>query len=311
MQKKFYAGIDVGGMSIKSGIIDQDGNVLFKSSTSTKTGAMNALTQEFNRIKEQDQKFGYGIKSVGIGIPCLFDNQKGIISYGNNLGFDNFNVRQFAKQNYGYDIVLDNDATCAVYGEYVFGKGKGYKNVVLITVGTGIGCGIVLDGKKIPSYSSAVGELSHTVVKIGGRKCNCGRYGCYEAYASTSALIKDTKIAMRKNKDSLMWQTYNLSTVNGKTVFEYYHKDIVAKKVLDNFVKMVGVGVVNIANLMRPDIILIGGAISAQNELFIKPLKEILNREIFAIEHERAMPLEQAVLQNDAGIIGAASLTIE
>jgi glucokinase len=190
----------------------------------------------------------------------------------------------------------------------MFGCGKQYKNSVMLTLGTGVGSGIVIDGKLVEGNRSAGAEFGHSVIVAGGEPCSCGRKGCLEAYASASALIRDTKRAMKAHPESKMWEIGSIDAVCGKTVFDYLDSDDVAKSVVEAYIEKLGVGITNIANELRPEIIILGGGVCSQGERLTKPLQEQLNRDIFATTMGPAVEIKIATLENDAGLLGAAAL---
>lgn len=306
----YYFGIDVGGTSVKGGIIDEGGNVLVKYTSKIENGKVMPSIKYVadNVLKSEYSKY---INSVGVGVPCLFDKNLGTVSYGNNLSFDGINLREFFKDKYNIDFNIANDADAAVLGELKFGAARGYQNVVLITIGTGIGCGIILNGKLYENGCSATGEFGHTVIKLNGRKCSCGRRGCFEVYASTNAFIKDCQAVMRKNRDCILWEKYLPSQIDGKIIFDNIDKDVYLKAAYNKYLQILGEGITNIANLIRPQVVLIGGGVSAQGDRLIKPLNEYLNDKLFAKEFTAPINVIAAKNGNDAGILGAAALTIE
>jgi len=305
-----YFGIDVGGTSIKGGIVSKDGKIIFKSACAVKGDALTALDKVVNKLDGYAKENDITVHKCGIGVPCVFDKDTGKVSYGNNLDFKGANLKEWFKVKFNKELFIANDAAAAALGEFSFGAGKGYNNLVLITIGTGVGCGIILDGKIIPSNSSAVGELSHTVISVGGRKCSCGRRGCLETYCSMTALYKDVARVMARNKKSTLWERLDISNIDGRAFFELLGKDESADRIFQNFIAYLAVGVVNVANLLRPDAILIGGGVSAQGEKITNPLNEYLKNQLFAKEYTKAIPVLPAKNGNDAGILGAASLAI-
>lgn len=308
---EYYIGIDVGGMSIKGGVVSRDGEVIFKTVCKLTVDALTALDTVMAELISYCKKSNITITKSGIGVPCIFDVKTGVVSYGNNLDFKGVNLKQRFKELYNLDLSIANDAATAALGELKFGAGKGFDNLVLITIGTGVGCGIVLNGKIISSNSSAVGELSHTVVNVGGRRCTCGNKGCLEAYCSMTALYKDIRREMLKNKGSSLWKYLDANNVDGKVFFSLLGKEETADKIFNRFIKFLGVGVLNVANLLRPDIILIGGGVSAQGDVIIKPLQEYLDKNVFAKEYTDRILVKCAQNGNDAGILGSASLAMD
>ena len=181
----------------------------------------------------------------------------------------------------------------------------------MLTLGTGVGSGIVIDGKLFEGNRSAGAELGHSVIVAGGEQCTCGRKGCLETYASATALIRDTKRAMQANKDSKMWEIGALDNVTGKTAFDYKDVDESAKQVVENYIEKLGVGITNVANEYRPEAIILGGGVCAQGDTLIKPLQEFLDREIYAGSKGPQVKLLTATLENGAGLLGAAALWME
>lgn len=307
----YYWGIDVGGMSIKGGIVSKDGAILYKTVCKVKEDAFYSLSCVAENLNAYCKHNDIDVNACGIGVPCIFDNRTGRVSYGNNLDFKGVNLKEWFKTKYNKQLYIANDAGAAGLGEYKFGAGKGYKNVVLITIGTGVGCGIILDGKIIDSSSSAVGELSHTIIKIGGRKCSCGNKGCLETYCSMTALYKDIRKQMLKDKNSLLWKYLDVHNIDGKTFFALINKDETATKIFNEFISYLGVAVLNVANLLRPDLIIIGGGVSAQGNVVTDPLNDYLDKHLFARKYTEIIPIVVAKNGNDAGILGSASLAIE
>ena len=306
----FYWGIDVGGMSIKGGVVSKDGQIIYKTVSKINLDALSSLDAVASDLNNYCISSGIKVNKCGIGVPCIFDKKTGTVSYGNNLDFKGVNLKERFYSLYQKELFISNDASAAALGESKFGAGRGYKNSVLITIGTGVGCGIIVDGKIISSNSSAVGELSHTVVSVNGRKCSCGNKGCLEAYCSMTALYKDVKREMLRNRDCSLWNFLDAYNVDGKKFFSLLGKDETADKVFDRFIKYLGIGVLNVANLLRPDIIIIGGGVSAQGKVIIDPLNQYLNKNLFAKEYTEIIPVVAAQNQNDAGILGAAALTM-
>lgn len=305
----FNIGIDVGGTSIKGGIVSLDGKIIHKAVCKlAQKNALTALDSVVSALVLYAQDNNLEINGAGIGVPCIFNKNTGVVSYGNNLDFCGVNLKEYFLSKYGLRLEIANDAAVAALGEYRFGGAKGYENSVLITIGTGVGCGIILGGKIINSNSSAVGELSHTIIETNGRKCTCGKRGCVEAYCSMTALYKDLRREMFLNKNSLLWNKLNPNDIDGKVFFELLGKDQTADRVFNKFIKYLGVAITNIANLIRPDIILIGGGVSAQGDKIINPLNEYLEESIFAKEYTEKIPVKASKNGNDAGILGASVL---
>lgn len=313
LEKKYYLGIDLGGTFIKGGIADQDGKIIVKDKTPTQSdlGANRvaenianlciSLLKQANLTKED-------VVGVGMGSPGMIDSERGEVVFSNNLNWEHFKICDEVQKLTGLKVKIANDANVAALGETKFGCGKNYKNTVLITLGTGVGGGIVIDGKLFEGNRSAGAEMGHCVIVAGGEQCTCGRKGCFEAYASATALIRDTKRAMQNNPNSLMWEIGSLDKVDGKTAFDYADKDADAKAVVDNYIEKLGVGLTNIANEFRPEVIMLGGGVCAQGDSLIIPLQAFVDKEIYAGNKGPKVKLLVATLGNDAGLLGACAL---
>ena len=206
------------------------------------------------------------------------------------------------------NVEIANDANVATLAEVKFGAAKNRSSAIMLTLGTGVGGGIVVNGELIEGNLGAGAELGHAVIVKDGEQCTCGRRGCLEAYASASALIRDTKRAMQAHSDSKMWEIGTLDSVNGKTAFDYMETDEYAKQVVDSYISHLATGITNFVNIFRPEAILLGGGVCAEGDRLIKPLQEIVNREMFAGDAGPAVPILIAELENSAGTLGAASL---
>ena len=207
----------------------------------------------------------------------------------------------------GKKVYVENDANAAAWGEYLCGSGKGTKSMVMITLGTGVGSGIVDNGHLLTGAYEKGAEIGHMVLRINGEKCTCGRKGCFEAYASATALIRETKKAMKENPDSDMWKVAkSLSKVDGKTAFTA--KDKAAKDVINNYLSLLSEGVVNIVNILQPEIIAIGGGVSNAGEKILKPIRKAIKNYSFARFGKKQTEVQIAKLKGDAGLIGAAML---
>ena len=209
------------------------------------------------------------------------------------------------------NVYFDNDANCAALGEATAGCGKGAKDFVMITLGTGVGSGIIANGKLVTGLNYAAGEMGHTVIVYGGLPCNCGRRGCWEKYSSATALIAQTKDAMRENPDSIMWDLVDndILNVTGRTAFDAMRKgDEAAKRVVDNYIAYLACGISNVVNIFQPEVLAVGGGIGNERENLLAPVRKILASERYSIHAKKQTELKAATLGNDAGVIGAALL---
>lgn len=314
---KYYIGIDLGGTNIAAGLVGEDASLKNHLSIPTKSGRsareivrdMAGLARKAAALYGIDWK---DIEAVGIGVPGTANRDTGMVEYANNLGFYKEPIVPMLEEELpGKPIRFDNDANAAAWGEYLAGSGKGSKSMLAVTLGTGIGGGIILDGKIFQGVNYAAGEFGHFVIDRNGLECNCGRKGCFEAYASATALIAQTKEAMKENPDSLLWELCggDPGLVEGKTLFDGVRKqDKTAKRVLDRYIEYLSAGLVNLINIFQPELICIGGGISKAGDLLLKPLKEIVDREDYARTSRVRTRLAVAELDNDAGLIGAALL---
>ncbi|MBQ3817540.1 MAG: ROK family protein, partial [Clostridia bacterium] len=206
---------------------------------------------------------------------------------------------------------IENDANAAAYGEYIAGAGKGTENFVAVTLGTGVGGGVIINGKIYSGSNYAGAELGHTVINMDGEACTCGRKGCWEAYASATALIRQTKQEMIKYPQSVMWDMCegDINKVSGRTAFDAMRKgDLAGKKVVDDYIKYVAVGISNNINIFQPEVICIGGGVSKEGDTLVIPIREYVSGENYARNVEKKTEIKTAALGNDAGIIGAAYL---
>lgn len=311
-----YIGIDLGGTYIKYGLVSEAGEIIEKGKVATPAGCGYAETVEAiaSAVRELAAKHGAWVCGLGIGAPGVVDGERGIVRTSGNLGWENKPLAGDLSAKLGIPAVLTNDANAAAYGEYACGAGSEYKSVVLITLGTGVGSGIVLNGKLYEGCEGAGAELGHEVIRMGGEKCACGRRGCFEAYASATALIKQTKRAMEKDRQSKLWELCggDVNNINGKTAFDGLRLgDATAKKVVNAYTRCLSEGLANIANTFRPEAILIGGGISAQGESLTVPLQKKVNRLMLGRGRYAQVKILAAMLGNDAGLVGAAMLAKE
>lgn len=307
----YYLGIDLGGTNIAVGIVDDKGTILCKGSTPTPRGVdykevIKAIA-EFSIKLVLDNSYNLSdIKAVGIGCPGSIDYKNKIVADSNNVKIDNAPIVEEFHKYWDIPIFLENDANAAAYGEYII-NGNNADVFVAITLGTGIGGGIIIDGEIFTGHNGAGGELGHILLDKNGIPCTCGRKGCWEAYASATALINQTSQAIKENPESLLAK-YALENgkVNGKIAFDAAKQgDEVALKVVDTYIEYVAAGLVDIVNIFQPQKIVIGGGISNQGEYLLKPIREYVRKYDYN-QHLEPVKIEVATLLNDAGIIGAA-----
>ena len=310
-------GIDIGGTSIKGAAVNSSGAVFDTFSLPTIKGEPGEETiRKLAKIVKEyiaSHRLENEIVGIGIGSPGTLDINKGVVNYSNNLGWNDLPVADIIHEYLPYPVRLTNDANAAAFGEAKFGAGKSYKNMIMLTLGTGVGGGIIIDGKLYEGNEGKAAELGHTVIVLDGEPCTCGRKGCLEAYASATALIRDTKRAMFQNKESLLWNVCpNIEEVGGKTSFEAAKQgDKTANNVIDNYVKYLGEGILNYCNIFRPNVIVLsGGVANAGDFLFDKVNKYIAERD-YGYKRTPAVKVVPAELGYDSGKIGAAALFFE
>ena len=310
-----YIGIDLGGTNIAAGVVNDDCRILAKDSVPTKASRPAAeiaadMAALARRVTEQAGIDPVEVGWIGIGSPGSIDRPNGVVLYANNLHFEKTPLAAMIREHWDIPVYIDNDANAAALGEAYAGAAKGCNDAVMITLGTGVGGGIIIDRKIYAGFNSNGAELGHTVIVANGRPCSCGRRGCWEAYASVTSLIADTKAAMLAHPESSMWELENGSAedVSGKTAFIAAKKgDPVAQEVVAQYCDNVAIGVTNLVNIFQPEVLCVGGAISKEGEYLLAPIRKFVERERYTRFCEQT-ELKIAALGNDAGIIGAAML---
>lgn len=315
----YAIGIDVGGTSIKWGLVDENGKVYKTDFLETGPNqSQDYIGEELaKRINEYISNSGVSkseIVGIGIGAPGSINPEEGVVMYSNNLNWEDFPLAKIIEKSVGLPTKITNDANAATLGEVKFGAGKRYSSAVMLTLGTGVGGGIVIDGKLIEGNKGGGGELGHTVVEIdNGVPCTCGRTGCLEAYASASGLIRMTKEAMQNNRGSQMWDIVDdqIDRVNGKTAWDGYDLgDETAIEVIRKYIMYLGEGILNYCNILRPEVIILGGGIAKQGKRLSDMLTEYCKERHYGYQRTPAVDIIVAELGYETGIIGAASLVL-
>lgn len=314
----YYIGIDVGGMSIKGGLVDENGKIYVQQSVVTHPEApQEAIIADIAGLV-QSLVAEHGISlddvvSVGIGIPGTINSKTGIITYANNIRFENVPIVKELKKYFSTPVYIGNDANVAALGEARFGSGIGSDNVVFVTLGTGVGTGIIVDGVLLEGKNGAGAEGGHMGIRINGEPCTCGKRGCWEAYASATALIRQTKRAMGAHPESNLKDFLEADgSVSGRTPFASAESgDKTGVAVINQYAKYVAEGIINIVNLLRPDCVLIGGGISNAGDWFIDKIQRRVTRYSYGGRRNPYVKVKKAALKNDAGILGAAALAIK
>ena len=311
-----YAGIDLGGTTIKGALVSEKGEILYQKAIPTGAERDNKEVIRDMGTLVLDMMSEYGVdpeevESVGIGSPGAIDPENGKVIYAANFAnFVDVPVRGILEEMLEKPIYVDNDANVAALGESMFGAGEGRKNCVLITLGTGLGGGIIIDGKIFSGAFYGGAELGHQVIVVDGVPCTCGRKGCWEAYSSATGLIRMARKAAEENPESAInaLAENDLSRVNAKMVFDAVKAgDASAQAVLDEYVKYLVHGIANTINVFQPEVMIVGGGVSGAGEALMAPVRERLAKEVFAGQLDKVI-VRTATLGNDAGVIGAAML---
>ena len=314
----YLLGVDIGGTAIKIGVLDEFGKIIRKTQIKTQNLSQESeiknVAKAIDKLLEENKISKSQIKGVGVGCPGAIDGDRGIVKYSSNLKWKDFCLKSELESLIKLPVRLANDADAATLGEAIFGSAKGYKTVIMLTLGTGVGGGIVINKKLYEAPKGMGAELGHIVVKKGGLPCGCGRRGCLEQYASATALIRQTKTAMLKNPNSLLWEVSknDINNVDGKTSFIAERLgDKTAKRVINNYISYLGEGLLDYCNIFRPDAIVIGGGISNEGEILISKLVKYLKKYEYGYKGTPRAEILLASLKNDAGIIGSGSLVME
>lgn len=312
----YYLGIDLGGTNIKTGVVRDTGEIVTinSSPTAPERGGEDVAKRIAETARSVVADAGLtleNIASIGVGCPGSIDDQHGVVRYAGNLSWRDFPLSQHLSAALDHKaIFLGNDANVAAYGEYRVGSAKDASSAVIVTLGTGVGTGVILDGRILTGYHSGAGELGHMVIEKDGRQCTCGRRGCWEAYSSATGLIAMTREAMAIKPDSAMWEiSQEEGEVNGRTAFEAAKAgDAAAISVVDTYISYLACGVANVINGLQPQVVSFGGGVSKQGENLLTPLRSKIAEEVFGGPSQMVTDIRQCTLGNDAGIIGAALL---
>lgn len=314
----YRLGIDLGGTNIVAGVVDKKYKIVAKASCKTavprpESEICDSMAEVAKKAVEKAKLTMDDIESVGIGVPGAVNPKTGVIEYSANLFFHNWEVVEMMEERLGKKVHIENDANAAALGEYLAGSAKGAKNAVAITLGTGVGGGIIIDGKIYSGSNFAGAELGHMVIVKDGKECACGRRGCWETYASATGLINLTKqkILSEKLEFSYMLKLCDgdINKVNGRTAFDAMRDgDPTAKSVVEEYISYLSCGLVNIINIFQPDVLCIGGGISNEGENLLGPVRSYVERERYTKHNDKQTVICKCTLGNDAGIIGAAYL---
>ena len=307
----YRIGIDLGGTNIAVGVVDDRHQIVAEASlpAGAHRPAEQVVADMCRAVELALDKAGLtagDCVSIGVGAPGTCDPARGVVVCAYNLNWFDVPVCAMLTKHFGLPARLSNDANCAALAEVVAGAAVDCRSMVLVTLGTGVGGGVIVDGKIVSGLGGAGGEVGHSILVLDGEPCTCGRRGCWEAYSSATALIRQARQAAAEHPESLL---AGAEEITGKTVFDAADRgDETANAVVDRFCDYLGAGVTNIVNALAPEVILIGGGISRQGERLLAPVRRYVERNCFG-GLEGAIPIFAAArLGNDAGIIGAAAL---
>lgn len=311
----YAIGIDIGGTTIKVGLVD-GGKIIDSNRKPTASTPEEAVANIVLQIDALFEKYNLTVKDIvgiGIGCPGLISSEEGVVCHISTMKWHNFPIVSLLKKTYNTNIKISNDANVAALGEAMFGAGEKFNNSIMLTLGTGVGGGIIIDNKIYAGVFSKGAELGHMVIRIGGEPCGCGRRGCLETYASATGLTRMTKSAMEQHPESEMWKFVDgdINKVDGRTSFECAKQgDAAANSVVDDFVMYLSEGIMNLANIFRPEAFIIGGGVSAQGKYLTDKLTAYCEKYCYGYKNAPKSEIITATLGNDAGIIGAAALVI-
>jgi len=315
---RFVLGIDIGGTNLVVGSVSEDGSILHamqSEPTHAETGAtavLDRLVALAERVIAQTRREipGASIVGVGIGAPGPLDTKSGIVLLTPNLGWVNMPLRQIIRDRLGLPAMLDNDANCAVLGEWWVGAARGARHAIGITIGTGIGGGLVLDGKLYHGASDVAGEIGHATIDTEGRRCKCGNYGCLEAYASGPAIAtRAREVLVREETASLLPSMVDgkLELITAETVYKAAQRgDAVASEIVRDTARYLGVGIANLLNILNADVVVVAGGVTAAGDALFVPLRAEVRRRAFrpAVDATRIVP---GALPGTAGVVGAVA----
>lgn len=310
-------GIDIGGTSIKGAFVNEKGEILHRFSL--KVVKESPFEKEVKKLtdllNEEIEKNGFKgkVKGIGIGMPGIMDMDEGMIIESPNLPeWNGHNLKKFIEEHVGIEVKINNDANVAALGEAKFGSGNKYQNLIMITLGTGVGGGIIIDGKLYDGHLHQGAELGHMVIRLNGKKCGCGRKGCFEAYASATALIKDTRMMMSKHPESLLFAVEKeLAGVDARNAFIAARRgDKYGKKLVDDYVMYLSEGLINYCNIFRPEAIILSGGVANEGEYLLSRVRNYLEKEHYGMKGSPSVDVIVSSLGYDSGKIGAACLIL-
>ncbi len=316
LPKKYNIGVDVGGTNVKVALVDKSGSIVYSDTVPTRAEMgyeytiSNIITAIRNLMKESKTNKDM-IDGIGFGFPGQIDCDNGIVRLAPNIpGWVNIPIADIVSKEFEIPVKVDNDVRCAALAELNYGAGKGANNLICITVGTGIGSGLIVNGKLVRGASNAAGEIGHIKLQMeGGPICGCGDTGCLEAFASGPAIVAMAEEYIRGGKSTKYRELANPDITPYIVAEAAKQGDVVAKKIFEIIGNYIGIGLSSVVNLLNPEKIVIGGGVADAGDLLFIPIKETLKKRTMPIQGS-AVEVVHAELGNTAGVIGA-SLLIE
>jgi glucokinase len=312
---EYWMGVDIGGTFIKAGLIGPDGLVIVSEAPFPAGPSEKTAETIFGMLKDLCHKGHIDIddvQGIGAGSPGIVDSATGNVFFASNLGWKNAKLANEIFKATGKKTVILNDANAAAYGEYVYGSRRAFSSMVFLTIGTGVGSGVISNGVLLEGYRGTGTELGHMSININGDACKCGRSGCFEEYVSTTALLKEATEAMVRHSESRLWSLAPTGKIDGKIFFQAVReKDKIACEVLDKYMKYLAFGLGNIINAFGPEAIVIGGGISEAKDYFLNPLKEAMASQVWLGKGIVDLKIQCSALGNTAGFLGAAAYAKE
>lgn len=317
MGRRYFLGLDVGGTNLCAGVVDSECNIISKVSVPSGAGrSINEITDDFaavslKAVEESGLRLDE-IESWGIGMPSCVNKKTGLLVHANCFGWHNVPIYDYIEGKLPLPVKIENDANCAALGEARAGAAKDVDNVVMLTLGTGVGGGIILNGEIFAGADSMGAELGHTKLVYDGELCTCGQKGCLEAYCSSTALIRDAGRALQSGAATLIrdYCCGDVQSINAKMVFDARNAgDAVASGLIDSYIRHLAAGISSFITIFRPELIVLGGGVANAGDALFVPLREHLATCTFGAAEIGIPDVVPAKLGNDAGLIGAAFLT--
>jgi glucokinase len=304
-------GVDLGGTKMLVGVVDSERHVSYEGHESSVGLSEDRLVEDLARELEEAKEARPDVLAAGLGIPATIDHDRGLAVQAVNLDISDVPIRDLMQERVGLPVFVDNDANVAALAEHLYGAGRGAQNVVMLTIGTGIGGGLVLNGEIYRGSTGAAAELGHIVIAEDGLPCqgNCPNHGCVETYASGTALAREGKAAAEREPDSALGKALAEGPIVGKTVTQLaMDGDPLAAEVVAEAGRHLGVALASLANIFDPDVFVIGGGVSVVGDLMLDPAREELRKR--ALPPQNSRPVKLAELGPDAGMIGAAAMAL-